>query len=198
MSLSAKFVSLLVPSQKNASWNSKASELRPCWRPSYCFLINHWYFFQTLSEQHWQRAGDCKRVTLCRDGDEERVPCQKMCPSKCSLIYRCASASPSTRTNLSTWQTGVLANGFCWFKVKKGPHAFATQREAFVTTAFPFPWYNHRWGTSVGAPGSLQPLLTVSSSEAMKTFRCNSGDKGCKSHQSNRTSVLQWYLYLRI
>lgn len=159
MSLSAKFVSLLVPSQKNASWTSKASEQRPCWRPSRSFLINRWHFFQTLSEQHWQRAGGCKRVTLRSDGDES--PVRRRVPASVHWFIAARVLLPALGPICRHDRQVFLQMAFADLKSKKVLTLFTTEREAFVTTAFPFTRYNHRWGTSV-APGSLQPLLTVS------------------------------------
>lgn len=144
-------------------------------------------------------------VTLCRDRQwrgASHVPCQKMCPIKCSLIYCCASASRSSLTNLLTWQTGAIANGFGWFKVKKVPHAFTSERERYVwqqhSHSYGCSGCNHRrlwWALQVYYT-ILQSVCTVLSikqalSKAVKTFPCNStSDKGCKSHRRNRTSVL--------
>lgn len=43
---------------------------------------------------------------------------------------------------------------FADLKTKKVLTLSTTEIEAFVTTAFPFPQHNHRWGTGFGsAPG---------------------------------------------
>lgn len=108
-----------------ATWPWKVSA--PNSKPSCFALINCWHFF-------WRRhkpANDIGPTFASSDGDADRVPCQKMCPGRRSLINCCASASHSRLTQRLTWQRGAFPD----LKPKEIPHISTTEtgRQTWAT-----------------------------------------------------------------